>query len=455
MRAVRAWYEGRIPTIISWVVRLALAGGVSPVAAQTGVQEPYPPIDVGTYRTVEECLVAIDRIREDLSPSEILPWQPLPDTVRSTAARCGARYTPADSNLAAYPLFGPLRLFLVAHRDADAMALVKQRQARIAISDTAGHRAIEDDLLYAYRYARRKAESEAILEARLRRVVGTDERLFALDEIKELAEKWGDTAQSRTRAAQIAAEGERDPDPSRGLTVLRALVRLQHQELLDSLRKSTASYAALSRSFWQRGGGRLKDLSHGFGETGQPYAPLTADFWFGDSGQGSRGPRPTPGQVSLLIGLGDRPYICLRHGCPMDFARLRQLAQRFPDLEITLVTETGGYFAERAEQDPAKEAALLWWWVHDSRHLPGQLAVSRGSLKRLPAPDRRVLRPGPRGLAVRPQAGTVVLVGRDGLVVDIPGNGMSNYAGQVGEGLEELIEATLQQRSAGGTVPHP
>ena len=35
-------------------------------AAQTGVVRPYPPVDVGTYRTIEECLAAMDRVAAEL-----------------------------------------------------------------------------------------------------------------------------------------------------------------------------------------------------------------------------------------------------------------------------------------------------------------------------------------------------------------------------------------------------
>jgi hypothetical protein len=75
--------------------------------------------------------------------------------------------------------------------------------------------------------------------------------------------------------------------------------------------------------------------------------------------------------------------------CWDEAATLRRIAKRFPALEITLVSQTRGYFVSAAVDTPADEAEWVRRWLLDAHHLPGALSVSVTPFERMPEPDRR------------------------------------------------------------------
>jgi hypothetical protein len=150
-----------------------------------------------------------------------------------------------------------------------------------------------------------------------------------------------------------------------------------------------------------------------------PMPAMIGDFWFQPvvpgrpSGSGSgrdsvgMGPRPVPGKANLVVAIerldgearcGAAPAATLEYALVSPcldfayFAELREVAQRFPALEITLLTQTLGYFMTVVTPDPAEEAEVLHQWLQEGQQLPGPLAVVRGRpFFRLPSPDGRYL----------------------------------------------------------------
>ena len=227
--------------------------------------------------------------------------------------------------------------------------------------------------------------------------MGLTPRVEAHYVLMQFAEELGDTARALTHVRAIVAEAERAPPAERKATtqyVLTALQRLSRRMLLDSLARSTASYAAARRHLWERAhAGQPPSPDEAADPVGQPPPPIPADFWFrrGDPGSASGRARPglVPGRVNLVVPAHQG---CEGDECATLFAPLRALLQRFPELELTLMSRNVGAFAERTQPDPAREAELHRQWLHDWQQLPGALAVERErAFFRLPAPDGRVV----------------------------------------------------------------
>lgn len=475
VRPSRSWFLGLLLMILFVCARAVT------VAAQTTFQytHTYPPVDVVTYRNVEECVTAIDRLRGEGIQSNLrrtAPWEPLPDTVRWTANRCGARYAPTDSVFRDYPL-GLLFSFLaVGQRDADLAAAVAQGTTMLPAADTVARREIEDTLLDAYRGARQRAAVQRILEDRLRRTSDPTIRMKAHYDLFTFNDEAGDSAMGLAHATQLVTEAAvRTPQSNRS-QVFVALKRVHHQALLDSLGQSTASYIRALYGLWARAIQPMVD-SNAFnkgvlGGIGQPAPAIIGDFWFrwSDSTQ----PRPIPGKVNLIVFLdrvvGTRMADQFQGGClpaaatleeaevrytgpSGDICRnllpLRALAQRFPTVEITLVGRTMNRFVAGAAPDPAKEAALLERAMFDDLQLPGALAVKIGPFRRLPRYDRRVYYDSDTNDVQYANIGDRVLVDRDGIVVD-GGNSDGFLSNEWGGVFAERITATLRQTESSG-----
>src|SRR5690606_8113878 len=144
----------------------------------------------------------------------------------------------------------------------------------------------------------------------------------------------------------------------------------KRRALLDSLRHSTAAYV---REYRRQ---RPKAVNVPYG---QPAPALEADVWLGCGDRCE--PRPTPGRVALVVFfyhdvVRELPYDrynsvggssgakAIRGDSPRLVYTLRRLADRFPGLDITIVTRTHGFFGYLKEDMTAeKEAELLRRWL--------------------------------------------------------------------------------------------
>jgi hypothetical protein len=133
------------------------------------------------------------------------------------------------------------------------------------------------------------------------------------------------------------------------------------------------------------------------------------------------------------------------------YAALHRFAQRFPELEITIVGRTLGFASVMAPPPPAAEADTLRDWLFVKHALPGALAVTATDFWRLPEPDRRrVDREVPNiahysfGRTWNVGSGSAFLVDRKGTIVDIGDVGIRSVEGR----LTRLIEALFAQQIA-------
>jgi hypothetical protein len=462
------------------VAGILLALASASAVAQTSFQWPDTAVDVVRYATVEQCLAASQRAQEGVDRRDArIVWRdtmppdlqralsPAPAVVTETARRCAARFIGSTASPESF--ISLFELYLVAGRDADAASLLARHLS--ALPDTATraqHTAVVDTAIGLYLRAQpaRVAAAEALL---LERAQSRGDRIQSLAIYRQLmqgAMMVGDTATARRAAERIVAAAdsltrdERESDEFEEIAngsggeavVFDALNLLAGDDVfLDSLRQSTAAYAALKRANWMRATkGRFEALDYPIGAK----APtLTADFWF--PAEAANSPRPAPGEISLIVFL---PYQCMRYGsseatssfggCASLFAQLHRLTERFPKLSVTIAAQTKGHFYYEEPPSPAEEAEWIRRWM-EGFDVPGAIAVSTSPFWRLPSPDDRRIdqfdeAPNVKNYAFKgiwkPMSGLKVLVDRDGRIITATGS-VSLYA--------QFIDVLMQRESGG------
>lgn len=394
---------------------IVAAGGLglpaSTAVAQASFTWPDTTVDVAKYTTVEECLVAIERVAQGYERQarekiwrDTMPWDPTelrrepPAPVTETARRCSARF-----KVAAVPLqdFSPmLELFLDAARDEDVATLVNRRLAALKPDALLERAWVIDTVVRSYTRARPVRLAPALeLARKLGRPTRADLAERALQVYGTVAHASvgvQDTALTRSLAGEMLAMVDSMPVRERrkledklgpafgwGIYMLMEM-KADPKVFLDSLRVSTAAFVAQKRALWAKATGERREGMSS--PIGQRAPTLEGDFWFPRAGADER--RPRPGRVSLVV--FDQAEIECRPNCAGQYATLRRLADRFPDLDVTIVTRTRGYFWYAHPASPAEEAALIQQNLAAYR-VPGTLAVSRSEFWRLPDPDRRAI----------------------------------------------------------------
>jgi hypothetical protein len=378
-------------------------------------------VNVAEYRTVEDCLAAIGRIRDSTEqplqverlalPIDSVVKIPLPAGAVDAARRCSVRWPAASAPLADFqPTFA---LYLHAGREADARALAARRLAEIPAAREREREAVLDTIVRGYLAARpaRLADAEAMFGelSRMKETLALKLRRMALaDRLIEAADNAGDTARARRIAEQAVAINESVTDAERRtkewtdgdgrLRTFRALTYLSRAESLDSLRRSTAGYLALTRANWAKARGRRDTTS--MPDASSRQAPgVEGEYWFAPSDPASGTPsrrvsapepaRPTKGKVSLVVFLNGPACGRSGEGCLVTFNALKRIQRQLPGLEITLVTQTAGFFDDQEPPPPEQEAELYRKSWLEFNGVPAMLAVTRTEFWRLPEPDRR------------------------------------------------------------------
>ncbi|HEX6535710.1 MAG TPA: hypothetical protein VF041_14025 [Gemmatimonadaceae bacterium] len=435
---------------------LALALATAPATAQTRFAWPDTTVDVSKYTTVDLCLAAVSRAQHGVDVREALSGRrdtilrdprdqlkPLPAPVTDVATRCAARFPEATAKLEDFaPL---LALYLVAGRDTDATALVARRLAVVPAKSKPERRAVEDTTIRIYLAARpaRLDAAERILVARAHEG-GTDrmDRMEIYTQLMKSAAGVGDTARARRVARWIVAvadsltPAERESEKFEGMgggggkflvfDAVQELVGLQ--VMLDSLRHSTAALVALERNTWAA---QLHERPEALPiPIGERAPTIKADYWL--PAEAASTPRPAPGHASFVIFLDDKD--CLRFeqdvdavsdGCGSELATLHRFSERFPTLDITIVSSTHGHFVYAPPMTPAEEAGMIRNWL-EPYHIPRlTVAVTSTPFWNLPSPDgRRIENPTANQTSysfakqVQPQSAEY-LIDQDGILVTV------------------------------------
>ena len=411
-----------LPRVRQAAVLMALC--TTALRAQTHFQPADTTPDLSRYRTVDECLAATRRVTETArlsltvwsDTSEYLinePLDSLPASVISTARQCSAPFRPETVALNAYRDW--MKLFLLANRDTEADILMRRGIDSVRQQ---GHQ----DSLIGVLYTSMRAYIEA-RPTRWDKVLSIG-LMFEGSDVKpsgrqllgayimqfDAAEGVNDTATRRRFAEKIVAAANALPAEQKaeawyGSTryrVTAALDFLSHLALMDSLRHSSTAYVALKRANWETVRGKNRDPLPAF--VGKQAVPVVADFWFapdrGPLAAGETPSRPTRGKVALVIFLrGCRAETSIfnepvqrqsyRGDCWEQYAIMHRFAQRFPNLEMTLVAQTSGYLGESSPVTSQAEADILQKWWLGFHRLPATLAVATTPFFRLDPPDRR------------------------------------------------------------------
>ena len=487
-----------LPVVVAAVVGMMLQS--APSAAQTLFTWPDTTVDIAAYTTIEECQAAVARSlvytdsRKDLLTAvwaDTMPLdsldahgpRPLSAAVVETARRCGERFSDADTvPLSNFDAF--FTLYLQAGWDEKARKLADRRLAAIADSSGTKQAAVLDTIIpildggVANHHigAARGVMAEALADAWAPRVRDRVKRLrlyLTLSSyvsanpdsattamIMRNAQKMGVIVDSLTRReidefstnfGEFGDGVETGGDFAQRYYALLNMA-LGQRTFLDSLRQSTAAYVKLKRDNWAKATGMLPE-SYKMGDPlGEHAKPIEADIWLGYDP--SKGPRPTPGRVSLVVFLDNnecdgvpRDPFDMRDRCAGNLIPLRRLEQRFPELEITVVSQTHGHFLYLKEGiTPQREAELTKKWL-EAYGVHAPLAMTTTDFMRLPDPDsRRFERPTSNkinyafGSGEKVRNSDAFLIDQDGIVVHARGMNRASVFEDYGELIEILLE---------------
>lgn len=410
-----------------------LISGV-PGEAQLRFERRTDSVNIENYGTIEECVAATSRLHReavtvaryevevDIDTMPIIAVDPpLPRRiipVLDFARQCGKQFSPST-----FPMNDGWDLFMgilwQAERFAAVDTLLERRMATIVNNDSAQYAAVLDTIIGVYQklHPRQLELADSLLNVRMSLPahgrMNIQSFLLNFDQFK-YARMSNDTVLAHNAADRIRRLNLTVTDEDRQDRVFieyarppiyAALSYLSNSRGgLDSLKKGIASYIALQRNNWsQVSGGFASDYGFAVGE----YAlPLPTDFvWANPSYPQAQAVRndltteiPQQGRVGLIIFYGHECYreqgIGLPIGknyspCRSGFAALKRLAKRFPELDITVVAETHGYFSYLNPVTPPEEAEWLRRWTHEYLQLPGRLAVATIPHWALQAPDNR------------------------------------------------------------------
>ena len=433
--------------------------------AQTLFEWPAARVDVSTYRTIEECRAAVDRVRfqseqrkivesriwRDTVPFEESEWrEPYEPIVSQTARACLSRHVNVDSvDLVDYRHL--IALYAYASWDDKARAVALRKAATIAPGADGERLELLRELTKlvapadgAWMKPPRFRLAEDIIVAVAPAFRDRIMRLHALQIPLAFAEIGVDSALVKRAAARATALGDsltkkeweafadegttlafQDADSVRANFGQRLAAVLEgafgEAVLLDSLRRSTAAYAALQRSTFRRVFGDVPENHPAFPAAGKRAPPVTGDVWIG--GRDSSRQVPTPGRVSLVL---VAPESCFGEVlspysyCAGRLGALSRLMRRFPDLDVTVLNGTLGYWKFVKDGVTDSVESRLTQKVLEVHGVRARLVTRSTPFVRLKAPDdRRVNRYESlyQDPLIRNYPGGATLVDHDGIVV--------------------------------------
>ncbi len=429
MKHRNRYRRGSVVWCIAGVLCVAIFSLSAPAQTLFPNRDTIP--DISRYRTAEECMAAVTRVVDSVTRSQpdfsdTMPprkgagHDTMPSAVVAIADKCVAQFNPDSVVLTGLsPTYKDwMQLYLIAKRD-DAAARVAQR--RIAMAREKREKTDTSDELYDVLLGVMNTYGD-VRPLRWNKVQETGSRLDTAvkDSFKlyvaynlqfMLADLVGDTAVRVKMAERVLAVTAPKTSTIGQITNERlekngrfnALTFLTRVARMDSLKRSPDAYIAISRDNWTVAGGGTQSLIPGM--IGESAEPLEAEFWFSSKNAPatatSDSPRPTSGKVSLIVFLrqgcnnveiarfwGSKDRATFLAECEGTYSSIRRLGQRFPSLEITVVSRTSGY-TPTGPMTPSEEAATLQKWWLDFHQLPATLAVANTPFFRLTGFDRR------------------------------------------------------------------
>lgn len=370
------------------------------------------------YYTEGACLQAVDRATSDF-------WRAGPDTARfalardtvltisaAVARRCAAKFSVATTRPRDLLLLA--QLYFAAGDDSAGNAAIAQRLASEANAPAPVRAKTLAQIASVYVNAKphqltRARQYVAQLDAMHVPAAAVWQLAIHVVLLRYAYELAFDDVLATSESKAIIAAGQQLTPHDReefSWALLRAYTVLS-QFAADSEGDAAAHYV-LARA--RRDIGKLHDipsrldaLDSVYAMYGTPAPPL-GGVWFGASSETNR---PAPGKVSLIVLTPSREIM----------PALRRLQSTFGNrLDVTIVTQTVGYFEGRGPVTPAKEMGDLWEHYHTVLHAPGVLVLSETQFTTLPD-GRRIGEPTENQLAYKaPFHVGYVLVDRQGII---------------------------------------
>ncbi len=121
----------------------------------------------------------------------------------------------------------------------------------------------------------------------------------------------------------------------------------------------------------------IASLEQTFSKYGIEGGQITGDFWFGHEGDSIR---PAPNRISIISFQPNRHNI----------ASFTRLLKSCPNVQMTFLLRTNGYFKDEGPFTPEEESVVLKQYYIDELKLPGALVISSADVKKMD--DGRLLK---------------------------------------------------------------
>lgn len=422
-------------TIVSIFMMLWSLSGIS-LPAQTRFLLPDTTPDLSRYHHVDECIAAARRVmaevrrvypvwNDTMPASRSITFDSLPPGARQIATKCAEPFNAESVSLDHFQRW--MTLFLMAGRDTDARRVLERRIALLSPDSIGARHNIWSEAFDIFVAARpiRVSDAEFVMAQMEATLDSSDLRdFYRVSGIRFNFYRniLGDSTRSEQVASHIIAQTKRLTDLQResksyegygAPIVYQVLEFLRRYELSDSLKKSTESFLALKRVNWaeatqgKRGelsmlGDHAEKIDWDF-KAEQIERDKTSFISYEGNDEAGRDMHmfPVPDRIGLVVFLrsdcrqettlpGPHGRGDWRNGyCWDTYAALRRLSERFPELDVTIVSQTTGHIGFSDLLPPQEEAKLLAAWWLDYHKLPGRLLVKETPFIRLPEYDNR------------------------------------------------------------------
>ena len=370
--------------VAGWIVTLAAL----PAAAGAQVHFPPPPdhADYSRYAVPEACLAAVGRVVDSVQwrgRPDTIPYDahsPLPEVAVATAKRCMAPFSVARVDTISLPAMRDLALD--ANDDSTSARAVARQYAgartasdsvRAAILMGAVRSALDARPVRIEAATRYAAQMDALgPRVSLFRYQAHAQIVSALvNDLKDVGRVLVEANALTTLIQHVPPDiRAANPDVWRQGELLMRYALVFMTELRDG---PAAGLAELKARGWDAGT-----------MLGKRAPAIEATQWFN---RADDAPRPRAGRISLVV-FAD-PFCGAL--CFPFYATLRRVARANPDVEITIVAQTRGFFGGLLPASPAEEGELVGKYLLDYHQLPGALAVDSTPHSQMPAPDDRRL----------------------------------------------------------------
>jgi len=459
----------------------------SELAGQTLFARPDATPDYASYRHLEECQLAALRVTDEQETRKDTIWYDTaefaiqtahsltlatsrrPDTAIQVASVCLNTFDADTVHIQSLSGAGYIvRGLLMAHRDQDAQRFAQRVLDSMRHKPADKFRDALSRLMFEYAVARPVRQQEAKHYYReLLVALKNDSLYYTVDAalfMAGMANRIGDSVLFEEVAWHAIRTNDATPVKERRNTwsatvrlqaLVGSLMQLTKEEAFDSIAISTIAYnmyeanTVRARVYGEEELRTEKEIElfkvpdvvgehYYVAATASSTAASRGLAPYTSKGAVPQGEIPVRNRINVIVTL---PAYCHSEGstrsfqgrpgarsgggeCFKPYARLRRLKQRFPDVEVTVLSSTFGTVGQLGPLTPTNEAdtlAKLWLGFH---HLPQRLVVEERPFFHVPDPDgRRIDLPTPYANTLQRETTypLLFLTDKEGNSVDAPG----------------------------------